>query len=279
MKPEDSEWIADLCSRLIGLKVDPEKTYLIDSRLSVVARRESFQSVEDLITSVRNDSDDRMAWALVEAMAAGESSFFRDRKPFACFRDEILPAMCQARGNRPIRVWSAGCGAGQEIYSLAMIVNDGLADRPPETQIQLFGSDLSNRAMEKAQSGIYTHFEVQRGLPIRSLVRHFQRAEDMWVLNAPIRQMVRWRQLNLISDQTAAGGFDIIFCRNVLCNMTDAARQKTLEGLAHALSPDGFLFLGEGESTRALEGAFNAVADRPGLYARNQAFRPAVQAA
>lgn len=273
MKPEDCVWVAELCGSRVGLRVDPEKTYLIESRLAPVARRENYTSVEDLITSVRSSGDDRLSWSLIEAMAAGESSFFRDRTPFECFRKEILPALCHVRGGSPVRVWSAGCGAGQEIYSLAMIVDDEASKLPQGAQIQLFGSDLSDRAMEKAQSGFYTHFEVQRGLPIRQLVKNFQKSDDMWVLKSNIRQMVRWRRLNLMVDQAAAGGFDVIFCRNVLSHMTPAARQKTLEGLVHALSSDGFLFLGEGESTQALGGAFHAVADRPGLYARNPAFR------
>ena len=273
MTPADCEWISELCAARVGLRVDPEKAYLIESRLAPVARREDFPSVDDLVNSVKASGDDRLSWALIEAMAAGESSFFRDRTPFECFRKEILPALIQVRGTSPLRVWSAGCGAGQEIYSQAMIVDDEFARLPQGSQIQLFGSDLSDRAMEKAQSGFYSHFEVQRGLPIRLLVKHFQKADDMWVLKTHIRQMVRWRRLNLMVDQAAAGGFDVIFCRNVLCNMTPAARQKTLEGLVHALSSDGFLFLGEGESTQALGGAFQAVADRPGLYARNPAFR------
>ncbi|OXE36139.1 MAG: chemotaxis protein CheR [Phenylobacterium zucineum] len=273
MTPEDCGWVAGICAARVGLKVDPEKTYLIESRLGPVARRERFPSVDELVSSVRGNGDDRLEWAVIEAMAAGESSFFRDRVPFECFRNEILPTLTHVRGTSPLRVWSAGCGAGQEIYSLAMVVQDSLAELPVDTQIQLFGSDLSDRAMEKAQSGIYTHFEVQRGLPIRQLVRHFQKSDDMWVLGPHIRTMVRWRRLNLMVDQAAAGGFDVIFCRNVLCNMTPVARQKTLAGLAHALSSDGFLFLGEGESTQALGGAFHAVADRPGLYARNPGFR------
>lgn len=273
MTATDCEWVAELCGARVGLRVDPEKSYLIESRLAPVARRENFPSVEDLVASVRANGDDRLSWAVIEAMAAGESSFFRDRTPFECFRKEILPALSHVRGTSPLRVWSAGCGAGQEIYSLAMIVDDEAHRLPQGAQIQLFGSDLSDRAMEKAQAGIYNHFEVQRGLPIRQLIKHFQKADDMWVLKAHIRQMVRWRRLNLMVDQAAAGGFDVIFCRNVLGNMTAPARQKTLEGLAHALSTDGFLFLGEGESTQALGGAFHAVADRPGLYARNPAFR------
>ena len=273
MTREDCEWVAEICATRVGLRVDPEKTYFIESRLAPAARRENFSSVEDMITFVRRTNDDRMGWAIIEAMAANESSFFRDRTPFECFRNEILPALIQARGHSPLRVWSAGCGTGQEIYSLAMIVDDVFAKLPPGAQIQLFGSDLSDRAMEKAQSGYYNHFEVQRGLPIRQLVRNFQRSDDMWVLRAHIREMVRWRRLNLVQDQTAPGGFDVIFCRNVICNMTPDARQRTLEGLAHALSADGFLFLGDGESPQTLSGAFHAVADRPGLYARNPAFR------
>jgi len=189
MTPTDCEWVSEVCAARIGLRIDPEKTYLVESRLAPVARRESFPSVEDLVNSVRASGDDRLSWAVIEAMAAGESSFFRDRTPFQCFRKEILPALCHVRGANPLRVWSAGCGAGQEIYSLAMIVDEEFARLPAGTQIQLFGSDLSDRAMEKAQSGLYTHFEVQRGLPIRQLVKNFQKADDMWVL---ARTSGRW---------------------------------------------------------------------------------------
>lgn len=275
MKPEDCELIAQLCAARAGLSVDPDKTYLIESRLGPVARREGFGSIEDLIADLKTHREDRLAWSVVEAMAAGETAFFRDRAPFELFRTEVLPALARLRDGEPIRVWSAACGSGQEIYSLAMIVEEERGALEPGARVELFASDLSERALEKAQSGLYTQFEIQRGLPIRQLVRHFEKTDEMWALSPRIRQMVRWRRINLVSDLSAAGRFDVIFCRYVLNSLTLKARPRLLENLARALSPEGFLFLGEGEAPQGLIDAFQPVPGRPGLYARNPSFRVA----
>jgi chemotaxis protein methyltransferase CheR len=275
MNPEDCELVAQLCASRAGLLIDPEKTYLLESRLGPVARREGFGATADLLAALRTRREDRLAWAVVEAMAAGETSFFRDREPFELFRAEVLPALARLRDGEPIRVWSAACASGQEIYSLAMVVEDERGALAPGAKVELFASDISERALEKAQSGLYTQFEIQRGLPIRQLVRHFEKADEMWALSPRIRQMVRWRRINLISDLSAAGRFDVIFCRYVLGALTPQARPRLLENLARALSPEGFLFLGEGEAPHGLGEAFQAVPGRPGLYARNPAFRVA----
>lgn len=274
MTREDCELAAQICASRAGLLVDPDKTYFLESRLAPVARREGFNSVDDMMGDLKLKRDDRLAWAIVEALAAGETAFFRDRKPFTLFETEILPTLARLRGSEPIRVWSAACGSGQEIYSLAMSVADLRAEMP-EAKVELFASDLSERALEKAQSGLYTQFEVQRGLPIRKLVAHFEKSEEMWVLSPRIRQMVRWRRVNLIADLNTAGRFDVIFCRYVLSGMTPQMRPRLLENLARALTPDGFLMLGEGESVSGVSEAFQPVAGRPGLFARNPAHRAA----
>jgi len=274
MKPEDRELVAQLCAARAGLKVDPEKTYLIESRLAPVARREGFGSIPDLLTALRAKREDRLAWAIVEAMAQSETAFFRDRSCFDLFRQEVLPALARVRDGEPIRIWSAACGSGQEVYSLAMIVEDE-APETPGVKVELFGSDLCERQLEKAQTGLYTQFEVQRGLPIRQLVRHFEKVDDMWALSPRVRQMVRWRRINLVADLSTAGRFDVIFCRYVLCDLVEPMKARLLENLARALSPEGFLFLGEGEVAQGFEDAFQPVAGRPGLFARNPAFRAA----
>lgn len=273
MRPDDCELVALLCAARAGLHVDPDKTYLIESRLAPLARREGFGSVPDLLTMLRAKREDRLAWAVVESMARSETAFFRDRTPFATFRDEVLPTLTRVRGGEPVRIWSAACGSGQEIYSLAMIVDD-VRDTMPATRIEMFGSDLSERQLEKAQSGIYTQFEVQRGLPIRQLVRHFDKVDDMWAISPRIRQMVRWRRVNLVADFSAAGRFDVIFCRYVLADLVAPMRVRLLDNLAKALSPEGFLFLGEGEAASG-HAAFQAAPGRPGLYVRNPAFKVA----
>jgi chemotaxis protein methyltransferase CheR len=274
MKLEDRELVAQLCAARAGLKVDVEKDYLIESRLGPVARREGFGSVADLLLSLRAKREDRLAWAIVEAMAHSETAFFRDRAPFELFRNEVLPTLARVRNGEPIRIWSAACGSGQEVYSLAMIVDEQRAETP-QARVELFGSDLCERQLEKAQSGLYTQFEVQRGLPIRQLVRHFDKVEETWVLSPRIRQMVRWRRINLVAELSTAGRFDVIFCRYVLSSLIEPMQSRLLENLARALSPDGFLFLGTGESAAGLADAFQPALGRPGLYARNPAFRAA----
>ena len=274
MTPEDRELAAQICASRAGLLVDPEKAYFIESRLGPVARREGFSSVDDMLGDLRLKRDDRLAWAIVEALAAGETSFYRDRSAYALLEKEVLPTFARIRDGEPIRIWSAACGSGQEIYSVAMAV-EGMRAELPGARIELFASDLSERALEKAQSGLYTQFEVQRGLPIRHLITYFEKQDEMWVLSPRIRQMVRWRRINLIADLSSAGRFDIIFCRHVLSHMTPKMRPKLLDNLARTLSPDGFLFLGEGESPAGVSEAFKPVAGRPGLFARNPAYRAA----
>ena len=155
-----------------------------------------------------------------------------------------------------------------------MILDDQRASLPG-AQAELFASDLSERALEKAQSGLYTQFEIQRGLPIRQLLRHFDKAGEMWVLSPRIRQMVRWRRLNLVAETPGAGRFDVIFCRYVLSSLVEPARQRLLENLVRSLTPDGYLFLGEGETAEGLTEALQPVTDLPGVLVRNPAVRVA----
>lgn len=274
MTPEDIQLIVALCKSRAGLKVDPTKTYLIESRLSPLARREGYNSISDLIAGLRMRREEPLIWALVEAMTSSETAFFRDRAPFQEFRDEILPTLSRLRGQEPIRVWSCACSTGQEAYSLAMIAEEAQG-LEPGTRVEIYGSDISERALEKAQAGLYTQFEVQRGLPIRLLLQHFEKVEDNWRLSPRIRQRVLWRRINLAADLSAAGRFDVIFCRNVLGALDEGVRRKVLENLAAALPADGFLVLGLNETPLGLTDAFRPITGRPGLFARNPAYRAA----
>ncbi len=259
MSPQDIELFLALARARAGLKIDPSKTYLIESRLGPLARRENFPGIPEMAAALRSLREEKLIWAVVEALAQGETGFFRDRAPYATFSKELLPTLARLRGNDPIRVWSCACGSGQEAYSLAMIAEEA-EGLPPGTKVEIYGSDLS---------------EVQRGLPIRKLLQHFEKVEDNWRLTPRIRQRVRWRRVNLIADLTVMGRFDVIFCRNVL-NMMDAPyRRRVLESLAALLPADGLLILGEGETTEGSTEAFRPVTGRPGLYVRNPAYRAA----
>ena len=270
MKPDDALLISQLCAARAGLKIDPEKDYLMESRLAPVARRDGYGSIGDMLIDLRSRREERLIWAVVEAMTMAETSFFRDREVFAHLRDEVLPAAARRREDGAVRVWSAACGSGEEVYSLAMIV-DEIGASLPGVRIELFGSDISERALEKAQSGLYTPFEVQRGLPIRQLVEHFQKVDEMWSLSPRIKQMVRWRRINLVGDLSKVGQFDVIFCRYLLTSLVAPMQVRVLESLAQALRPDGVLVLGEGEDAHALTAALQP-ATAPGLFARNPNF-------
>jgi chemotaxis protein methyltransferase CheR len=272
VKPDDALLVSQLCATRAGLKVDPEKAYLLESRLGPVARREGFEGIEDLIAAVRALREERLIWAVVEAMTMGETSFFRDAEPFRRFRDEILPAALLRSEGGPVRIWSAASGSGQEIYSLAMMV-DELKPHLGGARIELYASDLNERALEKAQSGVYTQFEIQRGLPIREVVKHFEKDGDMWRLSPRILQMVRWRRINLVGDLSALGQFEVIFCRYVLGSLVEPVRARMLESLALALAPQGRLILGEGEDAQALTPALTALDEAGKVFVRNPEYR------
>ena len=274
MKPQDIEAIRGVVLSRSGVVVDPAKTYLIESRLAPLVRREGFASLSELVQAMRAHRDDKLMWQVTEALTSSETCFFRDRAPFDQFREEILPALAARRGDRPIRVWSAACSTGQEPYSLAMIV-DAEASKLPGVKIELFGSDLSEGRLEKAQAGLYSQFEVQRGLPIRLLVRYFERADELWALSPRLRQMVRWRRINLLADLRALGQFDVIFCRNVICDLDETVRGRVLEQLAAALPEDGRLVLGLDESVIGVTGALQPVPGRRGVYAPSPGYRRA----
>jgi len=274
MRPEEVEAVRGVVLSRSGVVIDPTKTYLIESRLAPLARREGFSSHIELIQAMRARRDDKLMWSVTEALTSSETCFFRDRAPFDQFRDEMLPELAARRDGRPIRVWSAACATGQEPYSLAMIVD---AERPklPGVQVELFGSDLSERCLEKAQSGLYTQFEVQRGLPIRLLVRHFEQQDDLWALSPQMRQMVRWRRINLLADLRALGQFDVIFCRNAVSTFEEGVRRRVLEQLALALPEDGRLVLGLDETVLEVTDALQPVPGRRGVYAPSPGFRRA----
>ena len=268
MRADEIEIIRRIVQARSGMVIDPDKTYRIETCLSPVARREGFADISEMVRDIQTKRDNALMWAVTEALANTETSFFRDRAPFQQFREEILPELAIARNGEPIRVWSAGCSTGQEPYSLAIIVDDE-ASKYPGLKIELFGSDLSERCLEKAQSGLYTQFEVQRGLPIRLLVRHFEKNDETWALNPRIRQAVRWRRVNLLADLTGLGEFDVIFCRNVVSSFDRDVAARVLEQLAAALPEDGRLVLGIEETASDFTDALRPLSGRRGVYAPN----------
>lgn len=234
MTPRDREFAAGLCAERAGLRLDPNRPYLFESALAPVARREGFLSVQELIRAARQRADEELIWAIVESLAPAQTGFFRDPEVF-----DALGRFIDARSaaGETLRVWSAACGPGQEVYSLAMLAHE-LAART-----QLFASDLSDRLLEKARAGVYSQFEVQRGLSARRLVRHFENLGEDFALSPHLRGLVRWRRVNLLDDLTGLGRYDLVLARYVLSGLLPQARLRALSGLAGAVAPGGVLVL------------------------------------
>jgi chemotaxis protein methyltransferase CheR len=271
MTPANEEVLRRLVHGRSGIVIDRAKSYAIESALSPVARRENFGSIDELMNAIRERRDERLMWAVTEAMSPQETQFFRDSSPFAVVRDVMLPKLAGRPGDQPIKIWSAACAAGQEIYSLAMIADE---DRPKlgSTKVELFASDLSEAALAKAHAGLYTQFEVQRGLPIKLMLRYFQRDGEMWQVDPNLRQMVRWKRINLLADISALGQFDIIFCRYVTGYFDEATRCKVLGRMTQSLREGGYLVLGADEQADAQPGLTRLVG-QPGVYVREESQR------
>lgn len=264
--PGHVDHLAAILKAVSGFVLSADKHYLIEPRLAPVARRFGMASVEAVLGKLRGSPDEDLIWAVAEAMSVNETTFFRDRLPFELFRDEIAPAIAARRAGGKVKVWCAGVSTGQEAYSLAML-GEGLQG----VDLEILASDFSQRCLEKAQAGVYTQFEVQRGLPIRLLVDHFDKQDEMWRASNRLRQTIQWRKLNLMGDFRGLGQFDVVFCRNVLPFFDPDTRRSVLEKIAAVLAPDGFLFLGASETAMETD-AFRPAPGRRGLYARDPGF-------
>lgn len=246
-----------------GVALESDQWQAAEQRLAPVAGRLGL-SIDDLIDRFLRHSDPRLSAAVVDTMMTNETFFFRDRKPFELFREVILPRLLERKGEeRRLRIWSAACATGQEPYSLAMVLDEE-AHRFKDWTIEIVASDISASALETARGGLYNQFEVQRGLPVALLLRHFQRDLEKWRITERLRAQVQFQQVNLIDDFTRFGPFDVIFCRNVLMYFDQATRRTVLNRLARTLTPDGILMLGATEFTPG-DCAFAALPESPAL--------------
>ncbi|WP_431860347.1 CheR family methyltransferase [Azospirillum sp.] len=266
MRVEDFDMFATMLKQRSGLVLTKDKAYLLESRLMPVARKWNMKGLDELASTVRTRKDEALLRDITEAMTTNESSFFRDQKPFDQFKQIVLPRLLETRAaKRSIRIWSAACSSGQEAYSLAMMLNEDAA-KVAGWRIEIVGTDISAEMVERSKSGIYTQFEVQRGLPIQMLVKHFKQQGDKWQIGPNLRQMVSFREWNLLGDLGGLGQFDVVFCRNVLIYFDQPTKTKVLEAIARQMPPDGVLYLGGAETVLGITDRFKPVDGQRGLY-------------
>jgi chemotaxis protein methyltransferase CheR len=230
-----------------GAALKAETNGMVYLRLQHLARREGFSSVAEMISAANLRADGSLWRSVTEALAQQDTRFFHDREHFARLRSEVLPTALMRRGHERVRIWSAGCSTGQEAYSIAMMIEEMRADGL-NPAVEIVATDFSQPLIEKARSGLYTQFEVQRGLPIRTLIRHFERSGDLWRINDRLRAAIRFETQSLLEHPGALGRFDLIVLAHVLSAFDHETQLGVLEGVADALRPDGLLMLGAGEA-------------------------------
>jgi chemotaxis protein methyltransferase CheR len=262
LAPNKFEYLCREVRARTGLVLGPEKAYLVESRLGPLARRSGFAAIEPMIDAMMR-GDRAIHTDVCEALATHETFFFRDKTPFELFEQVIAPALKTARAGRTLKIWCAAASSGQEPYSLAMLLDE--AGGP---SADILATDMSGAVLEKAKAALYTQFEVQRGLAIQRLVKHFDQAGDAWRVKAHLRQMVRFEQSNLLDDFSRLGRMDVIFCRNVLIYFDIETKAQILNRLANQLADDGYLILGASETVIGLCDTLRPVEGHRGLYAR-----------
>jgi chemotaxis protein methyltransferase CheR len=268
MTPLDYDYLQKMLKDRSGLMLSADKKYLLESRLLPLARKSGVTGIGELVAKMRAGSE-ALILDVVEAMTTNETFFFRDKTPFDHFRETVIPELLRARAARKtLRIWCAAASTGQEPYSLAMILKE-MAAALNGWRVEIVATDLSPEVLEKSRSGLYTQFEVQRGLPIQMLVKHFTQVGAMWQLNADTRALVQFRQFNLLQDFSSLGKFDIIFCRNVLIYFDQATKTDVFNRLVKVNEVDGYLFLGAAETVVGLTDRYRICPNRRGVYLPN----------
>ena len=266
MNVTDFEFICQILRERSGLVLTNDKAYLLESRLLPVARKWKLAAFDDLVRQLRTKMEEAVIKDVVEAMTTNESFFFRDNKPFEQFKSIVMPQLLRTRaGTKTLRIWSAACSSGQEPYSLAMILTE-MGPQLAGWRVDIVGTDLSTEILQRAKDGHYSQFEVQRGLPITLLVKHFSQSGDRWTISPKIQSMVQFKQFNLLNDPAPLGRFDVVFCRNVLIYFDQPTKARVLNSVGKMMPEDGFLFLGGAETVLGITDKFQLLPGQRGVY-------------
>ncbi len=275
MTPQDFDFFKSMLRERSGLVLSDDKGYLIESRLGPIVKKANLSDISALIQELRKPDAEALRTQVTEAMTTNESFFFRDKLPFNHFREYMIPHMLETRKmKRSFRVWCAAASTGQEPYSLAITLQE-MADQIQGWRPEIVATDISSEVLEKAQSGLYSQFEVQRGLAAPLLVKYFEQVGSLWQISSASRSMVQYRLYNLLDSFVPLGTFDIVFCRNVLIYFDQETKMDILNRIAAQTADDGFLVLGAAETIVGLTDAFVSVEGRRGLFQKATAAKKA----
>ena len=251
------KYVYDIC----GINLTPNQAYLIETRLAQLIKRLGCSSFSELYNKSKTEGMKKIEQEIIDAITTNETYFFRDKSPFELLQHKILPDLIDKRSNRAglpttIKIWSAACSFGQEVYSIAITLKELLGNDISKYRISIVGTDISDEAIARSSYASYNQFEVERGLPPNKLRLYFDQVEKGWRIKDELRSMVSFRKLNLFQSFAAMGRFDIIFCRNVAIYFSQPDKVKLYEKIGGALASDGYLLIGAQESLTGITDIF-----------------------
>lgn len=252
----DIDYLKTLIAEKSGNVISTSQDYLLESRLSPLAKQAGLPSVERLVAELRRRPGCTLHDQVAEAMTINETSFFRDIQPFDALRTAILPELIRKRlSTKSMSLWSGASSSGQEAYSIAMTLRESFNELGA-WNVRIQATDLSDEMVKRTQDGTYSQFEVNRGLPAPLLIKYFERRGTQWQVRADLRKMIDAKRMNLASAWPALASFDVVFLRNVLIYFDQASKERILTRVHKVLRPDGYLFLGGGETLITLNVPF-----------------------
>ena len=269
LAPSYYEALRRLTLELAGVNLGTNHAFLVETRLSRLARDEGYASLEAMINELFKTGGSRLAVQVVSALTERDTHFFKDARAFSRLRETVIPDLHRKRGGGRVRLLSFGCASGQEAYGMAMIVHE-MREQLDGLKIDIVGVDYPSQALDSARLGRYTHFDVQRGLPIQRLVDHFDQVESDWVVKDHIRNMVEFRDIHLLSKLDSLEEFHAVMFCGSLPHYSAPARVRVLRGLTGLVKQHGYLILGEGENLKKMNFGFDRVDNERGIYIKRK---------
>ena len=254
IRPDEFKAFCQLILDLTGIVLDQTKVYLVEARLSIMVKETGSAHFGELLTKIRQDTSGALNRQVINRITTQETSFFRDQAPFDMLKFKVIPDLIDARRRQfpgvarlPIRIWSAACSTGQEVYSILIALSEVLGDLR-KYNVHILGTDISDQALAKASYGAYSRMELDRGMPESRLAQAFDKHGDQWKIKDELRACVSYRQFNLFSNPAPLGKWDIVFCRNVAIYFSDEDKRQLFNRIGRVMEPDASLVIGSTES-------------------------------
>ncbi len=248
INPEQFRFFSEMVRQNSGISLQKGKEYLLESRLNELARVLGLKNIDELYRKIKFQPNPKLKEQIVEAMTTNETYFFRDQHPFDALKNHVIPELMQAKKDvKRLKFWSAACSTGQEPYSIAMILREHF-QALNNWRVEIIASDISQQAINKGKEGRFTQVEVNRGLPIQLLIKYFKQNGAFWIVDSKLKNMIRFKKVNLMGPFIGISGIDVIMCRYVLIYFDQKTKKGILEKLVKTLNPGGYLFLGATET-------------------------------